>query len=159
MNLAALKEMIAQIKKDTGLQIIKRDTTNEPPDLPYGVYTITTPYIKGRGRGSITHFEDETGDYEKRTSEYKFTISFSIYAENTETTIELAHKVHQWFLFSGEYFLQEKDIVVANVWNIENRTTFLIDEYEYKFGFDVQFRATVEQIRVMESIGAVIITN
>jgi len=159
MNLKAVKEMMAQIKKDVGIQIIKGNIEAPQPPLPYGMYNITSPYIKGRGRGAVTLHDDESGPYEKRTEEYKFIISFSIFGENTETAIGLAHKVRQWFLFLGEEFIREKDLVVSSVGNIQNRTVFLVDDYEYKFGFDVQFRAVDEQIRQIETIEKVEITN
>ena len=152
MNITAIKEMIARIKQDTGVQIIKGNTTAPRPSLPFGMYNITSPYIKGRGRGANTFYSDDTNLYEKREEEYRFTLSFSIYAQDTETTISLAHKVRQWFLFLGREFIQDKKLVVANVGNIENRTTFLVDSYEYKFGFDVQFRDVDEQIKVIEAI-------
>ncbi|MGC4378256.1 hypothetical protein WD019_15210 [Fictibacillus sp. Mic-4] len=144
MNLLAIKEIIAQIKRDTGLQIVKANTTAPQPPLPYGVYNITSPFIKDRGKGSITQSPDGT---EKRTEQYRFTISFNIFAVDNETTIELAHKVHQWFLFLGQEFIQDRNMAIVSVGNIENRTTFLIDNYEYKHGFDVIFRATDEQVR------------
>ncbi|WP_051291495.1 phage neck terminator protein [Fictibacillus gelatini] len=144
MNLPAIKEIIAQIKKDTGLQIVKANMTAPQPLLPYGVYNITSPFVKDRGKGSIMQSPNGT---EKRTEQYKFTISFNIFAVDNETTIDLAHKVHQWFLFLGQEFIQDRNMAVVSVGNIENRTTFLIDNYEYKHGFDVIFRATDEQVR------------
>ena len=159
MNLVAVKELITQIKKDIGIPIIKGNTKAPAPNPPYGMYNITSPYIKGKGRGAVTLHDSESGPYEKRTEEYTFTISFSIFAENTETTIGLAHKVHQWFSFLGEEFIREQGFVIASVGNIENRTTFLVDDYEYRYGFDVQFRTVDEQIRQIETIEKVEITN
>lgn len=147
MNIQAIKDMIARIKQDTGITIIKANTTYKPPPLPYAVYNITSSYIKERGRGSVTQYSDDTGSYEKRSEQYRMTISFNVYAEDNETTMELAFKLHQWFLFLGQTFLQDNNIAVYQVGNIEDRTTFLVDSYEYKHGFDVQLRATDEQIR------------
>ncbi|AJI24885.1 hypothetical protein H8R29_23550 [Priestia megaterium] len=147
MNIATIKEMIAQIKKDTGLQIIKGNTINPAPPLPYGVYNITSPYIKGRGQGAVVEYIEDDTAFQKRIEQYKYTISFSFYAEDVETTMEKAFQVHQWFLFLGQEFIEEKNIAIAMLGNIEDRTTFLVEHYEYKHGFDVQFRATNEQIR------------
>lgn len=46
---------------------------------------------------------------------------------------------------SGENHLEDMNIVVTNLRAIENRTTFLVDSYDYKHGFDVQMRGTDEQ--------------
>lgn len=147
MKIASLKEIIARIKQETNISIVKGNTKSPQLPLPYGVYNITSPYIKGRGKGAVTQYTNDSGTFEKRTEHYKFIISFSFFAIDNETTIELAMKVHQWFLFIGQEFIQEKELVVISVGSIQNRTTFLVDDYEYKHGFDVQFSATDEQIR------------
>jgi hypothetical protein len=152
MNIQAIKDMIARIKQDTGITIIKANTTYKPPPLPYGVYNITSSYVKERGRGAITQYADDTGSYEKRSDQYRMTISFNVYAEDNETTMELAFKLHQWFLFLGSTYLQDNTLAVYQVGNIEDRTTFLVDSYEYKHGFDVQLRLTDEQVRAIETI-------
>lgn len=149
MNLVIIKEMIARIKQDTGIMVVKGNTTAPQPAMPYGVYNITSPYIKSGERGVITQFTDTTGIYEKRTEQSKFTISFSIFAETVEATMESAVKVHQWFLFLGQSFIQDKNLAVVTVGTIEDRTTFIVDDYEYKHGFDVQLRETNEQIRLL----------
>jgi len=74
--------------------------------------------------------------------QYLTTISFNVYADKNETTIDNAIKLRQWFLFVGQDYLQDNGVAVVNVGNIENRTTFLVDSYEYKHGFDVQIRMT-----------------
>ncbi|MFP7414360.1 phage neck terminator protein [Priestia filamentosa] len=150
MNISLIKQMIARIKRDTGISIIKGNTTTPRPFLPYGVYNITSPYIKGRGRGSITQFTQDDKAYEKRTAEYKMTISFTFFGKDVETTIELATKVHDWFLFLGESFILENNLSVRQVGNIQDRTTFLVEHYEYKHGFDVQIAATQEQVREIQ---------
>ena len=152
MNIERLKEMIARIKQDTGIQIIKSNQKARPPTLPYGVYTVTSPYIKGNGNGSVIQFTQEENTFEKRTEYSKYTISFSFYADDNETTIETAMKVHSWFLFASLYFFQDREMVVAVVGNVQNRTTFVVDDYEYKHGFDVQLRETYEQTRLIEVI-------
>ncbi|KZE68058.1 hypothetical protein AWM68_17230, partial [Fictibacillus phosphorivorans] len=156
-KIEAFKEIIAQIKKDTGVPIVKGNTKNKPPELPYGIYNITSPYIRGRGQGVITQFNNDTGNYEKRAEQYKFTVSLSFFAEDNETTIDHAMKVRQWFLFLGKNFITERNLAVVRVENIANRTTFIVDDYEYKHGFDVQFRATDEQIKqITENIETVV---
>ncbi|MGN8233233.1 phage neck terminator protein [Priestia flexa] len=147
MKIATIKDMMSQIKIGTGIQMIKGNTVNDPPPMPYGVYNITSPYIKGRHRGALVDYAIDGTVYQKRTEQYKFTISFSFYAEDIETTMEQAFSVHQWFLFFGQEFIQSRNLAVVEVGNIQDRTAFLIEHYEYKHGFDVIFRATDEQIR------------
>ncbi|MED4977220.1 hypothetical protein NST70_13690 [Weizmannia sp. FSL K6-0777] len=153
MNIPDIKAMIARIKQDTGIMIIKGNTTAPAPPLPYGVYNITSPYIKERSRGA--QFIDDNGN-DTRIEQYRQTISFNLYAEDNETTMELAFKLHQWFLFLGQSYLQDNGLAVYEVGNIEDRTTFLVDSYQYKHGFDVQLRATDEQVKVSDDLDEII---
>jgi hypothetical protein len=145
----SIKSLISRLYQDTGIRVIQANQTASQPPLPYGVYNITSPYIKGVGREDVSTFEDETGLYLKRTEQYKVTISFNLYAKDNETTIDLASQVRKWFLFMGEEFIQEQNIAIVEVGNTENRTTFLVDSYEYKHGFDVQLRLSEELIKAV----------
>jgi hypothetical protein len=140
--ITAIKSMITKIKADIGITVIQANQKGEIPPLPYAVYNITAPYVKDRGQPNIT--PRDTGDdlYLQYEEQYLVTISFNIFADKNESTIDWAMKLRQWFLFFGQDFLQENGIAVVNVGNIENRTTFLVDSYEYKHGFDVQLRMT-----------------
>ncbi|KYD28170.1 LIC_12616 family protein [Geobacillus stearothermophilus] len=137
-----IKNMIAKAYQDTGLRIIQANTTAPKPQLPYAVYNITAPYVKDRGQPNMTPQERDGELYLTYEEQYLTTISFNVYADKNETTIDNAIKLRQWFLFVGQEYLQENGIAVVNVGNIENRTTFLVDSYEYKHGFDVQLRMT-----------------
>jgi hypothetical protein len=140
--ITAIKSMIAKIKADTGITIIQANQTAPKPPLPYAVYNITSPHIKDRGQPNMTPQERDGELYLTYEEQYLTTLSFNVYADKNETTIDNAIKLRQWFLFVGQEYLQENGIAVVNVGNIENRTTFLVDSYEYKHGFDVQLRMT-----------------
>jgi hypothetical protein len=150
--ISAIKDMIAKAYQDTGLRIIQANTTAPKPPLPYATYNITAPYVKERGKENISVYNDGNNNYLKRDEQYKITISFNVYSDKTETTIDWAMKLRQWFLFFGLDFIRDLNIAVVDVGNIENRTTFLVDSYEYKHGFDVQLRLTDEQVRPIETI-------
>ncbi|NNV04668.1 hypothetical protein [Brevibacillus sp. MCWH] len=140
--ITAIKNMIAKIKADTDITIIQANQTAPKPPLPYAVYNITAPYVKDRGQPNMTPQERDGELYLNYEEQYLTTISFNVYADKNETTIDNAIKLRQWFLFVGQEYLQDNGIAVVNVGNIENRTTFLVDSYEYKHGFDVQLRMT-----------------
>jgi hypothetical protein len=147
-----IKSIIVQAIEDIGMEIIPANTTKPKPPLPYATYNIIAPYIKERGKGNLSVYQDGDSTFLKRDEQYKITVSFNVYSEENESTIDWAIKLRQWFLFLGSDFIQEQNIAVVNVGNIENRTVFLIDSYEYKHGFDVQLRLTNEQIRTVEAI-------
>ncbi|KZN96161.1 hypothetical protein AZI98_08845 [Aeribacillus pallidus] len=147
-----IKSIIVQAIEDIGMEIIPANTTKPKPPLPYATYNIIAPYIKERGKGNLSVYQDGDSTFLKRDEQYKITVSFNVYSEENESTIDWAIKLRQWFLFWGLDFIQEQNVAVVNVGNIENRTVFLIDSYEYKHGFDVQLRLTNEQIRTVEAI-------
>jgi hypothetical protein len=140
--IAAIKNMIAKIKADIGITVIQANQTGPKPPLPYAVYNITAPYVKDRGQPNMST-QDRDGElYLIYEEQYLTTLSFNVYADKNESTIDWAMKLRQWFLFLGQDYLQDNGIAVVSVGNIENRTTFLVDSYEYKHGFDVQLRMT-----------------
>lgn len=157
--ITTMKAIISQLYKDTGIRVIQANLTAPRPPLPFVVYNVTAPYIKGVGLPDITSYEDETGFHFKHSEQYRVTLSFNGYTSNNETTIDLINKVRQWFLFMGRDFIEEQNVAVIEVGNIENRTTFLVDSYEYKCGFDVQFRLTEEITKPIEWIETTVLNR
>lgn len=147
-----VKSIIVRAIEDLGFEIIPANTTKPKPPLPYATYNIIAPYVKEVGIGNISVYSDGGNTFQKQHEQYKITISFNVYSDTNESTIELATKLRQWFLFLGSDFIKEQNVAVVNVGNIENRTVFLVDSYEYKHGFDVQLRLTNEQARPIETI-------
>jgi hypothetical protein len=147
-----IKQLIANIYQATNLRIIQANQKAKTPKLPYVVYNVTSPYIKGVGLPEVNTYEDETGFYLERTEQYMLTVSFTFYGDDYNEVTEHARKVRTWFDFQGFDQLNNLNLVVSTLGNIENRTTFLVDSYEYKCGFDVQLRATDEQRSTVEWI-------
>lgn len=57
--------------------------------------------------------------------------------------------------FFGRTFLQEQQIVVLKVGNIEDRTTFLLESYDYKQGFDVKIRVAEQFSQEIDYIDSI----
>ncbi|MEB6549079.1 hypothetical protein MXL46_08215 [Heyndrickxia sporothermodurans] len=131
-----MKEIIAQLFKDTGIRVIKANQLASTPPLPYGVYNITSPFIKDRARPN----EFAANDKKIFEQQYQQTVSFNIYGNTTEEALQKTNDIHRWFLFMGREFIHDQNIAVVEITNIEDRTTFLVDSYDYKYGFDVRFR-------------------
>jgi hypothetical protein len=147
-----VENIIVRAIEDLGFEIIPANTTKPKPPLPYATYNIIAPYVKERGKGNISIYSEGSNTYLKQSEQYRMTISFNVYSDTNESTIELATKLRRWFLFLGSDFIRDQNVAVVNVGNIENRTVFLVDSYEYKHGFDVQLRLTDEQVRPIETI-------
>jgi hypothetical protein len=145
-----------RILKDTQFLLIPADTTNSIPNLPFGTMKITSPYIKdGEGQGSEYIEDIDSKSYHVRDERYKQVLSINTFAESEELAFEHAKTIHRWFLFFGRAFLQDQQIVLVNVGNISSRTTFLLESYEYKCGFDVKIRLSERLSREIDYISSI----
>lgn len=135
-----------QIKKDSGILVIPANTTNKKPPLPYATINVTSPWIDERGHADIFRYADETGMHMQRSEMYQFVMSLNLYAETDLTTMQLANVIRNWFVMNGEQFLEEElNAVVVSRSAIQDRATFLVDSYEYKYGFDVRIRTAHDE--------------
>lgn len=136
-----IKALIGVVAAHTGILIVKADQEGAVmPDLPYGLYKVTSPYIKGRGTGNITQYTEAGAVFERLTTQPFMTISLNFFTGDTDSSRELAVKAYEWFSFAGSLYCIDKGIAVRNISKVENRTTHIVEHYEYKHGFDVQIR-------------------
>ncbi|MED4140855.1 hypothetical protein P4652_21775 [Priestia megaterium] len=154
--MSILETVRKRVSQDTQFLIIPADTTKEIPALPYGTIKITSPYIRsGEGQGSEYIQDIADKSYHVRDERYKQVLSLNIFAETEEESIEYAKTIHKWFLFFGRTFLQEQQIVVLKVGDVESRTTFLLESYEYKQGFDVRIRLAEQYSQEIDYIDSI----
>ena len=77
---------------------------------------------------------------EKVTRERNVTLSFNIYSNTHDDAYEKAKQMRRWFENRSAEFCDEHNIAFASISDVTNRTTFLIDSYDEKYGFDVIVR-------------------
>ena len=148
-----IKAMIEVLSAHTGILIVKTDQQGaKQPPLPYGQYKVTSPHIKGRGRGHVTQYTEAERVYERLTTQPLMSISFSFFHIDEESSRELAVQTHGWFQFAGGLHFIDEGIAIGRLGNVENRTTHIVNHYEYKHGFDVQIRSEHHIDREMEWI-------
>ncbi|OAH53082.1 hypothetical protein AWH48_12040 [Domibacillus aminovorans] len=160
MKVDNLKAMIEVLTAHTGVLIVKADQQGaEQPPLPYGQYKVTSPHIKGRGRGHITQYTEAETEYERLTTQPLMVISFSFFHTDEDSSRELAVLAHGWFQFAGALYFVDEGTAIAHIGNVENRTTHIVDHYDYRHGFDVQILSEHHIDRVMEWIEKANITQ
>ncbi|MGE7112733.1 phage neck terminator protein [Lysinibacillus sp. NPDC047702] len=142
MNL--MKLIRNEVAADASITIIRADQFGKLPSLPYATYKIIGDR-KGKGRENISHKDQPNELQESRTQERNATISFNVYGTSHDDAYEVASQLRRWFegrWFEGRgsFFLDSLEVAVANVSDVQNRTTFLIDSYDEKWGFDVIIR-------------------
>ncbi|GLC88255.1 phage neck terminator protein [Lysinibacillus piscis] len=137
MNL--MKLIRNKVATDTSITIIRADQAGELPTLPYSTYKIISDR-KGRGRENLIHTDQPSALNETRSQERTATISFNVYGTSQSNAYEVAQQLRKWFEGRGSLFLDGLDVAVASSADVQNRTTFLVDAYDEKWGFDVIIR-------------------
>lgn len=131
-----------KIMADTGVLTIPANTTAKRPPEPFSTVYLALSHMKDTGHPDLVTVETEDGLYTERREAYQVTLSFTFYTQDDFQAAQMAQNVRTWFDFQGYEWLSGSDLVVVDLGNIENRTTFLVDSYEYKHGFDVRLRTT-----------------
>ena len=135
------------------------DQMGERPKVPHATYKLTTPYGKAVGQAEETGVVID-GKYKlQRLSDYKTTISFTSYAMDDDDSVALAQKIYDWFSFAGVDVLQSIGVAVADQTDVINRDAFVIEDYERRNGFDVILRVPHQQLKDVESVDDVEITE
>lgn len=160
MNVKELRAvLIPAISKHCTAPIIMADQMGERPKVPHATYKLTTPYGKAVGQAEETGVVID-GKYKlQRLSDYKTTISFTAYAMDDDDSVELAQKIYDWFSFAGIDVLQSIGVAVADQTDVINRDAFVIEDYERRNGFDVILRVPHQQLKDVESVEDVEITE
>lgn len=155
-----LRQLIASnLSKDTGIMVVHTDSNAPRPEYPFYSYKFTTVRQNqgesGNLKRSFEKSEDTHFKYDYvETLEFqpKVIMSFMCYAKDVEDCEKISYKAWEWFRLKGRRILANENIVVVNVGDIQDRTTLLITNYEYRQGFDVEFRILHEFEDRMETI-------
>ncbi|MFJ7663746.1 LIC_12616 family protein [Lysinibacillus sp. NPDC097162] len=137
MNL--VKSIRKQLAADTAITIIRADQLGDVPKLPYATYKVISDR-KGVGQEDVSHVDNVAELVEARTQERNSTLSFNIYGTSHDNAYEVATQLRKWFEWRGSLFLDELNVAVANLTDVTNRTTFLLESYDEKWGFDAIIR-------------------
>lgn len=70
----------------------------------------------------------------------KFIISFNAYSNSSLESLSKVMQLWDFFKHKGRDELRNNNIVVVNLSNIQDRTIYIVDSYEYRQGFDVELR-------------------
>lgn len=145
MNIQQLKEtIIPPLATFCGVPIVEADQVIEKLSYPHATFKVTSPYLKDNGQAEETVHDAVNGYQLRYTESYKVVISFTAYSLDIDESLDLAQKIRDWFAFYGTDVLESNNIAVVNQTDIQNRDTFIVDDYERRNGFDVVLRVTRE---------------
>lgn len=137
MNL--IKAIRRQLAADLGLNIIRADQPGDLPPLPYATYKVLGDG-KGFGHEDVS-YEDQPDELLETTEEERLmNVTFTTYGTTHDQAYELSKKIRKWLKRDGFFFLQESGAAVARLSDVLNKTTFLMDSYDEKYGVDVMIR-------------------
>lgn len=130
----------ALIKEETGVEVVKSNSTANKPAYPYISFTLTNIGVK-------------KGTYSKDGVLYKplvETISYTVQSDDDNEALNIAMQLHDFFEQDHNLGLNDNGIVVQEVGGISNRDNMLTIEYEYRKGFDV----VLSLVNVLEDTAA-----
>ena len=145
---------------------IIQDQNGPRPQYPFLTCKFSTPYSPQQGqaletgKAIVSNNLDFKFDYQyTREEQPKITISITAYSETLDEAETKAMLAYRWFDFIGYEYLKEKDLIVVDRTDIQERDTLIIDDYERRKGFDVVLRTVDTDTRVVETIESVIVTG
>ena len=131
--------------------------------MPFGIYTVTAPYVSDGGLGDITESEVEGGVEVTRMEMPSATFSFTFCSQDrddpegnpisgADEAETLASRAAGYFLHAGYDDFLRLGIAVVEVSQTQDRTVLLVDEAARRVGFDVRIRYTRQDTRLVSTV-------
>ena len=151
--------IVKELHKHTGVPVIPEYEINKAPKYPYITYKISTPYDNTRNPIIKTTDVPGTNGFDKDTQETLYTqpklhMTINAHSQDDIEAIECAKSAMDWLMHKGRVELEDSNIVVVETGNIIDKTIHIINNYEQRFGFDVEIRYTDIVENTMDTIDA-----
>lgn len=153
------EEIVKGLNSYTGLEIVDADNNHRRPNKPFYSYKITSIKTNASGEGNYSEdfpkSLDERFKYDYRETvelQPQVVISISCYSDDIAECLDKTYLAWDYFKHGGNDLLALENFVVVRVEDITDRTVVLGDRYEYRYGFDVEFRFLHEIERRRETI-------
>lgn len=136
-------ELIAIIKKSTGLQLIESSTAGPQPDKPFFSYEVISPYIPV----TIDVTDNEV---------FELVVSIKCHTDSSIQALNLSEQLRKYLnSFSVKVGLQNSRITLVKTTQSKKRDNFISIDYERLAGFDARFRVQdsyVDNAVIIENI-------
>lgn len=140
-----------QLEDYLGLRVYRSGQVAPEAELPYLIYSITSPYIAEPTMGHYDIEREANEAYLHRRERAGMSFSFTacsqsrygeggMYIQGEDEAMEIADKAQGWFLLSGRDELSMAGIVVEDVNNVQQRNVLMVYEEANRYGFDVLLR-------------------
>lgn len=160
MSSIELMELIKkELYKETSKFVVYTDNIKEKPKLPFYSIKMTTLRQGVGEEGNQLHEFVESKDsafkwdyLEVLQSQPNAIISLMAYDKDMIGAMKTAYEAFNFFKFSGRRIFKEKGFVIVDVGDVQDRTVLNVDNYEYRYGFDLKVRYVEEIVSRVENI-------
>lgn len=150
-----IRELLVKgLYEDVGVLAVDTDNPHKKPEYPYCSFKVTSVLQNSIELGNIRHYfaesEDKNFKYdyvEELSYQPKIMMSFNAYSNDILECQEVALNAWEWFKHKSKNLFSDNNILVVSVGNVQDRTVFEGVNYEYRNGFDIEFRV----VRSIES--------
>lgn len=143
--------IVSGLHEYMGLFVVLSNQLNPEMELPFIIYSVTTPYIPEGGTGDMQSMANEDGSvrvtrYEQPTCTFSFTVcsmdrqTKDGFVLGEDEALDLAEKAQGWFLHTGYEYISGKGLTVVDIANVQERSFLQVDEEARRYGFDVVIR-------------------
>lgn len=139
---------------------IRANQKGNIPPYPYVTINTTSPYINDMDtqQGEVTRQNVEGDDTKVQityTKEPKTVFSINCISDKQDECYKILSDTVNWLNVLNQQYLEEHGIVVVKIDTIQDRTTYLETDYQYKVGFDLTIRTIDEVSLNVDSIDSV----
>lgn len=156
-------KLIAHLWEYLGCPVVLSSQVQPEAEMPFGIYTVTAPYVSDGGLGDITERETEDGMEVTRMEMPSATFSFTFCSQDridpegkpisgADEAETLASRAAGYFLHVGYDDFLRLGIAVVEVGQTQDRTVLLVDEAARRVGFDVRIRYTRQDTRLVSTV-------
>nr|DAE80291.1 MAG TPA: tail completion protein [Bacteriophage sp.] len=123
--------IVKGLREGLAVSVIRSNTANKLPKLPFLSYTITS--LLDNAKSTWSRYDDLT-DRIPATQMWSITLNAADFGECSK----LAISAYDYFSKAATEYLKKYGIVILSVSEIVPRDNFLSVDYEYRLGFDVK---------------------
>ena len=141
-------EITFRLEKHIGCPVVASEPLNSA-EYPCCYYSVLTPRTSDHSFGLNDVQKEGDGYVVSRSERVAATMSFTFCSQDHDTedgfvfgedeSLSLAEKAHGFFLLDAHNIGTERgDIVINNVGPVTKRTSYVVDDYVRRYGFDVK---------------------
>ena len=123
--------IVKGLREELAVSVIRSNTANKLPKLPFLSYTITS--LLDNAKSTWSRYDDLT-DRIPATQVWSITLNAADFGECSK----LAISAYDYFSKTATKYFKKYGIVILSVSEIVPRDNFLSVDYEYRLGFDVK---------------------